>query len=75
MCVLVLWIIINLNFFYLLLGNNQCEVGVVATIDNLVATSNIGLEKKINDKMEMTFNPSDVKEVEQTKDIVQDISQ
>ncbi len=40
----------------------------------MVATNN-ELEKAINDKMEMTSNPSDVEEAEQTKDIVQDINQ
>jgi hypothetical protein len=35
-----------------------------------MAATNNELEKVINDKMEMTYNPSDVEEAEQTKDMV-----
>jgi hypothetical protein len=52
------------------MGDNQCETRVVATKENSMAAANNELKKKINEKMEMTFDPSDVEEVEQTKDIV-----
>ncbi len=38
-----------------------------------MAATNNELEKAINDKMEMTSNPSDVEEAKQTKDMVQDM--
>ncbi len=40
-----------------------------------MGATNNELEKVINDKMEMTYNPSDVEEAEQTKDMVQDKGQ
>jgi len=55
MCVLVPWILPNPNFFYLLMGHNQCEAKVVVVKENLVATTNNELEKITNDKMEMTL--------------------
>jgi len=63
MCVLVPWILPNPNFFYLLMGHNQCEAKVVVK-ENLVATTNNELEKITNDKMEMTYDCSDVEKVE-----------
>jgi hypothetical protein len=59
----------------LLLGDNQCEKKVFDAKENSMVATNNELEKAINDKMEMTSNPSDVEEAEQTKDIVQDINQ
>jgi len=50
------------------LGDNQCEGGVVVAKESSMVATNNALEKTINDKMEMTFNHSDVKEAEQTKD-------
>jgi hypothetical protein len=39
-----------------------------------VTAINNELEKTISDKIEMTFNPSDVEKAKQTKDTMQDIS-
>ncbi len=50
------------------LSDNQCEARVVVVKESSMAATNNDLEKNINDKMEMTSNPSDVEEVEQTKD-------
>jgi hypothetical protein len=70
---LIPWIVTNPNFFYLLIGDNQCEARVVDAKENSMAATNNELEKAINDKMEMTSNPSDVEEAKQTKDMVQDM--
>jgi hypothetical protein len=63
MCVLVPCILPNPNFFYLLMGHNQCEARVVVVKENLVAATNNELEIIINDKMEMTFDCSDAEKV------------
>jgi hypothetical protein len=51
-------------------GDNQCEAKVVATKENSMVATNNELEKKINEKMEMTSNPCDAEEVEQIKDMM-----
>jgi hypothetical protein len=57
------------------LGNNQSETKVVATKEISKVTTNNELEKTINDKTEMTSNPSDAEKVEQTKEMMQVIGQ
>ncbi len=52
------------------LGDNQCEARVVVAKESSMVATNNALEKIINDKMEMTSNPNDAKEEEQTKDTV-----
>ncbi|KAH9549666.1 hypothetical protein CY35_10G031300 [Sphagnum magellanicum] len=55
------------------LDDHKCEAGVVAAEESSMAAANIELEKAVDERTEVSSNPSDAEETEQTMDTLEDM--
>jgi hypothetical protein len=55
------------------LDDHKCEAGVVAAEESSMVAANIELEKAVDERMEVTSNPIDAEETEQTMDTLEDM--